>query len=594
MAHPSAAKYRGKWWREAFEKDDWRIFEDFRYFLFHVWRFLELPEPTPLQYDIAKYLQHGPRRKIIEAYRGVGKSWITSAFVCWLLLRDPQEKILVVSASKDRADQFSTFTLRLISEMPLLAHLRPRPDQRQSMIAFDVGPAMPDHSPSVKSVGVFGQLTGSRANRIIPDDVEVPNNSETQQMRDKLAERVKEFDAILKPGGSIDYLGTPQTEESLYNKMPARGYEIRVWPARYPKAEDVAKTYGDTLAPIVALALEKNPDLGGKPTDAVRFDHEDLLERELSYGRSGFALQFMLDTRLSDQDRYPLKLSDLVVFACNPDVAPEKIVWSGNPEYVVQDLECVGLSGDRYYRAATQFGEWLPYTGSLLYIDPSGRGKDETAWAVIKMLNGYLYLPGAGGFQGGYEPETLEGLAKLAKDHAINLVQIEDNFGDGMFTALLRPVMAKHYPVTIEEVKVSRTKELRIISTLEPVLNSHRLIVDPSVIKNDRASTKHLPPDKALRYQLFYQLSRLTKEKGSLAQDDRLDALAGAVKYWTDKIGMDADQRIKDRQEQLALDAYELAFHADISTDGFAIGLNLEQARQVVRARGGNKRMDMV
>ncbi len=528
MANP-ASKYRGAWWREVFDEDDWRIFEDFRYFLFHVWRFLELPEPTPLQYDIARYLQHGPRRKVIEAYRGVGKSWITSAFVCWLLLRDPQEKILVVSASKDRADQFSTFTLRLISEMPLLAHLRPRPDQRQSMIAFDVGPALPDHSPSVKSVGIFGQLTGSRANRIIPDDVEVPNNSETQPMRDKLSERVKEFDAIVKPGGSIDYLGTPQTEESLYNKLPARGYEVRVWCARYPKPEDVAKTYGDTLAPILAQALEKNPSLAGTPTDAVRFDHEDLLERELSYGRSGFALQFMLDTRLSDQDRYPLKLGDLIIFACNPDVAPEKIVWSGNPEYVVQDLECVGLSGDRYYRAAVTFGTWQPYTGSLLYIDPSGRGKDETGYAVIKMLNGYLYMPDAGGFQGGYEPEVLQGLAEIARKNAVNLVQIEDNFGDGMFTALIRPVLAKVHPCQIEDVKVSRAKELRIINTLEPVLNSHRLVVDPAVIKNDRASASHLPPDKALRYQLFYQLSRITKERGSLAQDDRLDAVAGAA-----------------------------------------------------------------
>jgi hypothetical protein len=69
---------------------------DFRNFLWAVWRHLGLPEPTPVQYDIAHFLQHGPRRLVIEAFRGVGKSWITVAFVCWLLYCDPQLKIVVV------------------------------------------------------------------------------------------------------------------------------------------------------------------------------------------------------------------------------------------------------------------------------------------------------------------------------------------------------------------------------------------------------------------------------------------------------------------------------------------------------------------
>jgi hypothetical protein len=208
--------------------------KDFRVFMFMVWKHLGLPEPTESQYDIAHYLQHGPRRGVIEAFRGVGKSWITSAFVCWLLLRNPQLKILVVSASKERADAFSIFVKRLISEIPMLQHLAPQAGQRDSVIAFDVGPATPDHSPSVKSVGITGQITGSRADVLIADDVEVPNNSSTQMMRDKLSEAVKEFDAILKPGGRIIYLGTPQTEMSLYNQLPERGYEIRIWPALYP------------------------------------------------------------------------------------------------------------------------------------------------------------------------------------------------------------------------------------------------------------------------------------------------------------------------------------------------------------------------
>ena len=70
--------------------------QDFRKFMYLVWKTLNLPDPTPVQYDIAKYLQNSPKRAVIEAFRGVGKSWITSAFVCWILLNDPQKKILVV------------------------------------------------------------------------------------------------------------------------------------------------------------------------------------------------------------------------------------------------------------------------------------------------------------------------------------------------------------------------------------------------------------------------------------------------------------------------------------------------------------------
>ena len=238
------------WWRAEAPESVWPAFEDFRVFLRLTWKHLNLPQPTPVQLDIAQYLQHGPRRAIVEAFRGVGKSWITSTFVVWCLLRDPQLNILVVSASKDRADQFTTFTMRLISEMDSLQHLYPEPDQRNSKIAFDVAPAEADHAPSVKSVGVLGQMAGSRADIIIADDVEVPGNSDTQGMREKLAERVKEFDAILKPGGRVLYLGTPQTEESLYNRLPERGYEVRIWPSQVPSPAS-RPNYEDRLSPIV-------------------------------------------------------------------------------------------------------------------------------------------------------------------------------------------------------------------------------------------------------------------------------------------------------------------------------------------------------
>jgi hypothetical protein len=523
--------------------------KDFRNFLWLVWQHLSLPEPTPLQYDIARELQHGPKRLVIEAFRGVGKSWVTSAFVIWLLLLDPNHKVLVVSASKERADAFTTFTMRLIKEMPILAHLIPQQGQRDSKIAFDVGPARAAHAPSVKSVGINGQLAGSRANTIVADDIEVPNNSATQGMRDKLSEAVKEFDAVLSPGGRIIYLGTPQCEMSLYNQLPGRGYVIRVWPALYPDDKQ-QENYGNSLAPYILDGLARGAKIGST-TDPRRFSDADLMERKLSYGLGGFALQFMLDTRLSDAERFPLKLADLMVMSCNPDSAPVKPIWAAGEEFAMSDLPMVGFNGDRFYRPAWVSQEWSEYTGSVMAIDPSGRGSDETSYAVVKFLNGFLYVVAAGGVQGGYDDPTLEKLADIAAFHRVNHIIIEANFGDGMYTKLFQPVCLRKHRCLIEEVKHSKQKEARIIDTLEPVMMRHKLIVDPRVIKDDLVSVQSYPLEKQTSYMLFYQMSRITRDKGSLAKDDRLDALAMAVAYWTENMARDADKAHQDHLEKL-------------------------------------------
>ena len=518
---------------------------DFKNFLYMAWKHLNLPNPTPIQYDISDYLQNADERRIvIEAFRGVGKSWITSAFVCHQLLLNPQENILVVSASKTRADDFSTFTLRLIHEMPILAHLRPRDGQRMSKISFDVAPAKASHAPSVKSLGITGQLTGSRAGIIIADDVESANNSMTQMMRDKLAETIKEFEAVLKPGGRIIFLGTPQTEMSIYNLLDERGYKTRIWPARYP--DDRLKTaMGYKLAPIVS----DEADVEGKPTDPDRFDGDDLIEREASYGKSGFALQFMLDVSLSDADKYPLKINDFMVMSgpSSWTEAPVSVQWASGREQIesCKQLPNVGLKGDYWAAPMTISNETAKWDGSVMSIDPAGRGKDETAYTVVKMLKGQLYLTAAGGLQNGYADESLEVLCKVAKEQKVNKIIVESNFGDGMFTQLLKPILSRVHPVSIEEVRHNTNKEKRIIDTLEPILNQHRLVVDDKVIQQDYQS------EVDLKYKLFYQLTRLTRDKGSLIHDDRLDALSIAVGYWVETLDRDIQQAVQDHKKDL-------------------------------------------
>ena len=515
--------------------------ENFKNFLYLCWKFLNLPEPTPIQYDIADYLQSKERRLVIEAFRGVGKSWITSAFVCHQLLLNPQRNILVVSASKNRADDFSTFTQRLINEMPILQHLIPRDNQRHSKISFDVAPALASHAPSVKSMGITGQLTGSRADLIIADDVESANNSQTQLMRDRLSETVKEFDAIIKPDvGRIIFLGTPQTEMSLYNTLEERGFKTKIWTALYPTKEQTIG-YGSKLSKIISNITDKE----GQPTDPQRFDDVDLLERLSSYGRSGFNLQFMLDTTMSDSNRYPLKLNDLIVASgCTTwDKAPAQIQWASGTQQlkgVDPEIPNVGLKGDYYVAPLHLSDEYAPFEGVAMSIDPAGRGEDKTAYAVLKMLHGVLYLTDIGALDGGYSDSTLEELSSIAKRNKVNNVVIESNFGDGMATALLKPVMAKIHPCQIEEVRHNIQKEKRIIDTLEPIMNGHRLVVDEHTIKEDFK----LEPN----HQLFRQLTRITRDRGALRHDDQIDALAIAANYWVER--MDRDQTLSYQQHK--------------------------------------------
>lgn len=521
--------------------------DDFRVFLIQVWDYLGLPAPTPVQLDIAYWLQHGPSRAILQAFRGVGKSWITVAFVLWHLLLDPQKKILVVSASQQLADDFSKFCKQLIHGMPLLQHLAPREGQRDSAIAFDVGPATPSKDPSVKSAGISGQITGTRADIIIADDIEIPKNSLTHTMREKLAEAVKEFDAILKPKeeARVIYLGTPQIEQSLYNRLEPRGYRIQIWPAEIPARLGV---YRGRLAPFVQRLIERGIAVG-TPIDPVRFSRQTLTERRLSYGSAGYALQFMLDTSPADAERNPLKCHDLIVMDVDMERAPVFVMWGSGSDERINDLACGGLDGDFFTGPFKRSGEVAEYTGTVMAIDPSGQGKDETAYAIVKYLHGVLYCVESGGFLDGFGEKTLQALAGAAARWHVNDVIDETNYGGGMFRQLLKPHLAKlGWGAYDEEWKgwSSAMKEHRICDVLQPVMENHKLVLSRRVIENDLKVIQDRPA-----YSLIYQMSRMAREKDALAHEDRLDALAMAVAYYTDRMNRDQKQALAQHREEL-------------------------------------------
>ncbi|KAF1049317.1 phage terminase large subunit [Xylophilus sp.] len=567
---------------------------DYRNMAFLIWDHLALPAPTPAQYEIAYFLQHGwagygldpqgryahwfgeedaepdragwtrlaePhvfREDVLEAFRGIGKSYLTSGFALWRLERRTyDETVLVVSASGTKAKEFVSMTKTLLNTMERFAHLRPREDQRDTAYAFDVNGASISQSPSIKAVGITGQITGSRATLIIADDIEVTDNSRTVEARERLLHKTNEFSAIKVTGGAdVICLGTPQTEESIYTKLiREQGYMGWILPARFPTVDKrdsykITREGGqvlDCLSPW-ARRVDANPGLAWTPTDPERFNEFELQNRE-SKGRAYFALQFQLDTSLSDAERYPLKLRDLIVMHLDSGKtpkAPRGVVWGPDSQGKNRrdDLPVAGFSGDHWLGPLFVDPEWAGFEQSAMFVDPSGRGADETAWAVVKVLNGLMYVVSVDGFDG--DPaEAMVRLALAAKEHNVHEIVVEPNFAGGVWVNAFQPVLAKHWPASkpgetagcsvLESKWAKGQKEQRIIDTLEPVMTGHRLIFNDSVARDEK---------------LCYQLTHISRERGCLTHDDRIDALAGAVSHLQQALAQDVQQAINDMEEE--------------------------------------------
>ena len=555
--------------------------QDFKLFLQALWAELGLPSPTRAQYAIADYLQNGPKRLQVQAFRGVGKSWITGAFVLWTLFNDPERKVMIISASKERADNMSIFLQKLIIDTPWLKHLQPKSDDsRWSRISFDVN-CSPHQAPSVKSVGITGQLTGSRADLMILDDVEVPGNSLTEFMREKLLQLCTEAESILTPKSDsrIMYLGTPQTTFTIYRRLAERNYRPFVWPSRYPRPDKLSKYEG-----ILAPEIQEDLDMGAEewaPTDD-RFTNEDLIEREASMGRSNFMLQFQLDTTLSDAQKFPLKMADLIVTSVNPTTAPENVIWCSDPSKVIRDAPTVGLPGDYFYSPMQLVGEWSSYDETICSVDPSGRGTDETAAAFLSQRNGLIYLHEMSAYRDGYSDSTLLDILAKCRTYGVTSLVIETNFGDGIVGELFKKhLINTKQNIDIEEVRANVRKEDRIIDSLEPVLNQHRLIIDRGVIDWDYASNKDSPAEERLLYMLFYQMSRMCRDKRAVKHDDRLDCLAQGVKYFTDALSISAQDQIRLRKsEEWSHMLAEFLDNPQASANHLVMGYDLDQRRE--------------
>lgn len=530
------------------------------------------PDLNRVQADILKFLFSGNKYRMVEAQRGQAKTTIAAIYAVFRIMHEPHKRIMIVSQTAKRAEEIAGWVIKIFRGLDFLEFMLPDmyAGDKASIKGFEVHYTLrgSDKSPSVACYSIEAGMQGARADIILADDVESLQNSRTAAGRALLEDLTKEFESI-NQYGDIIYLGTPQSVNSIYNNLPARGYQIRIWPGRYPTVEQEA-SYGDFLAPMILMDMTDDPDLRrgygidgmqGAPTCPEMYNDEKLIEKEISQGTAKFQLQFMLNTRLMDADRYPLRLNHLIMMSFGVDAVPEMPTWSNDSLNLIGDAPRFGNKPSDYlYRPVPRPYEWKPIQRRIAYIDPAGGGKngDETGVAIVFLLGTFVYVYKVFGVPGGYDEVNLNRIVNEVKHAEVREVFIEKNFGHGAFEAVIKPYFEREWPVSIEEDYATGQKEIRIIETLEPLLTAHRLIFNVEMIKQDIDSVQRYPLEHRMSYSLFAQISNITLEKGSLRHDDRLDALYGAVRQLTSQIDYDEVNRINRVRAQETRDYLEM------------------------------------
>lgn len=533
------------------------------------------PDLNRVQADILKFLFSGNKYRMVEAQRGQAKTTIAAIYAVFRIIHEPHKRIMIVSQTAKRAEEIAGWVIKIFRGLDFLEFMLPDmyAGDKASIKGFEVHYTLrgSDKSPSVACYSIEAGMQGARADIILADDVESLQNSRTSAGRVLLEDLTKEFESI-NQFGDIIYLGTPQSVNSIYNNLPARGYQIRIWPGRYPTEEQLA-SYGDFLAPMILQDMMDDPSLRrgygmdgmqGAPTCPEMYDDEKLIEKEISQGTAKFQLQFMLNTRLMDADRYPLRLNNLIIMSFGTDVVPEMPTWSNDSINLISDAPRFGNKPSDYlFRPVARAYEWKPIQRRIAYIDPAGGGKngDETGVAIVFLLGTFIYVYKCFGVPGGYAEKNLSRIVDECKNAGVREVFIEKNFGHGAFEAVIKPYFEREWPVSLEEDYATGQKESRIIETLEPLLTTHRIVFNAEMIKQDLDSIQHYPLELRMSYSLFAQISNITLEKGCLRHDDRLDALYGAIRQLTSQIDYDEANRIN------TLRAREMRDYLDMMND---------------------------
>lgn len=494
---------------------------------------------------------------------------ISICYSLWLFYRDKNHKVIIISQSGQKAKEFLLGARQYIEIVPFLNHLAPRGRsvggrknrERDRADAFDIGGCTPDpKDPSFIAKGIDGMITGSHAHTLIADDIETHQNSQTVTQRDNLRNKTNEFAAIIYDGGEIIDVGTFHSEESVHKELavPDQGgrgtITYRTWPVIYPASDQ----HFCGLSPTVRERLDKGLNRPGDILAPYRVTRQFVTDRQV-VGARWFNLQYMCQSNVRETNRYPLLLENLIVFDSGKMQGPLEIVWGkkdSSGSSAINDIEMSGWTGDRLYPPVriSKSDEWVNYQRIEMTVDPGGSGKSLTAWAAGASLNGFVYIHELHGKEGG--AANIPAIADCALRCRANRIYVEGNLGSAYdietnpFAGQLQvelnkrsqPAGTPEFPngwgCAVDVIHSAVQKDQRIVSTLEPAVTSHRLVVSRQVASNQRFQ---------------HQFAKITVQRGSLASFgyDELDVVAMLVARLAGTFLIDNTKAVKSRLEEM-------------------------------------------
>jgi len=409
---------------------------DFPLFL-AIWNKTQRHNTPHVHMRIAHWLaacwQSGDTRLLLMAFRSCGKSTIVGLFAAWLLWRVPALRILVLAADATLAGKMVRQTKRIIERHPLTTALRPERADQWAADRFTINRPAEWRDPSMMAMGIGANITGSRADMIICDDVEVPNTCDTAEKRASLRERLAELSFVLVPGGTQLFVGTPHSHETIYDVTYLEGYK-------------------DLRVPLL--------DTRGMSVWPERFGMADIAKLKRSGGPRRFAAQMMLEAQ-------PITDSRLNADALHwYDDAITYSEAQGRPTLHIGDVRMVQASA-----------WWDPAFGgggdgsvvAVVYGDTTGR-----YW-----LHRVAYLRIDPRSELDEATQQCRMVAALCRELHLSSLTIEIN-GIGRFLpAILRRELSGIAAVT--EVSNTRPKDIRIIEAFDAVLAARALHVHASI-----------------------------------------------------------------------------------------------------------------
>jgi hypothetical protein len=276
-------------------------------FFVATWNRLQNQITPHVHFVIADFLEQswisGQRHLLLMAFRACGKSTLVGLFCVWLLLKLPDVRILVLSADLALAKKMVRNVKRILEQHPLTQHLRPESADQWGADRFTIRREKELRDPSMLAKGIISNLTGTRADFIICDDVEVPKTSNTFGKREGLRERLLELDYILAPEGTQLYVGTPHCYHSIYADAVRSEFGERqifldgfrrlvlpilneagesAWPQRFPRdqIETIRKRTGPAHFSSQMMCEPTRISQGYFSADSLRFYEDELIYRE--------------------------------------------------------------------------------------------------------------------------------------------------------------------------------------------------------------------------------------------------------------------------------------------------------------------------